>query len=82
MTVATSLYVNIRFREQNAKIRTALFKIGDYCRCIELKHDKIKYQACVKGQKLTKCKERHKKDTILDVLRKMGAGVMRITGSP
>jgi len=44
-----SLYVNIRFGKQNANIRTALFKIGNYCRGSELKHDKVKYQAYVKG---------------------------------
>jgi len=47
-----SLYVNIRFGKQNAKIGTALFKIGNYCRGSELKRDK--YQAYVKGQKFNK----------------------------
>jgi hypothetical protein len=53
MAVTTSLYTNIRIREENANIRTALFKIGNYYRGSDLKHDKFKfkYQAYVKGQK-------------------------------
>jgi len=47
-----SLYVSKRVGKQNAKIRTALFKIGNYCRGSELKHDK--YQAYIKGQKFNK----------------------------
>jgi len=41
MAVAMSLYADIRFRGQNANIRTALFKIGNYGRGSEIKHDKV-----------------------------------------
>ena len=54
MAVTKSLYENSTVREQNTKIRTALFKIGNYSRGSELKYDKVKYQACVKGQKFNK----------------------------
>jgi hypothetical protein len=41
VAAAANLYATIKFREQNAKIGTALFKIGNYCRGSELKHDKV-----------------------------------------
>jgi hypothetical protein len=48
MAIAT-IFMQIKAGGQNAKIRAALFNIGNYCRGSDLKHDKVKYQQYVKG---------------------------------